>query len=711
MNNDQPRAAIGLMRKLHMEPDPWQAEVLQEDYHHLLLNCCRQAGKSTVVAMLGLTQALFNHGSLILLVSRSLRQAKELFRIVKDFHFRLGEPFKERANAAELQLENTSRVVCLPCSETTIRGYSKVALLVIDEAATVPDDLYRAVRPMLAVSAGRMICLSTPRGKRGFFYHSWAQGGDDWKRIEVAADKIPRIKPAFLDQERRAMGESWFRQEFCCSFEALEGLVYPDLHKCVVPGPAPQLKRRHGGIDFGYRNPFAAVWGGLDGDGVLWLTAEHYEREQPLSYHAALLPRDVSWVADPSGAGDRAELRCAGFLVNLGKNAIRQGIAAVQARIRAGTLRILEGACPNLLAEAGLYRWDDAPNDSASEQPRDGYDHALDALRYLVHNLDKHHLARPAGPKPPPPIRPSPNAPRPISGHAFATTAGGFPSADHACVSRSRPRIDHIDTKEQPQMTNDPIRNRIKSHRKVRAGDLVPHEWNFRFHPGNQRAALHASYREVGFARSLLAFELPDGRLKLIDGHLRRDLDPDMEVDVEILDVTEEEARKLLLTIDPLAVLAHTQEEIHERLQEITPIDDVDLQAVWQAQAQRFIDKNRHAPVNGLGQLGIALGPEDRARPRIRIDEGDVLWRAILERVGFLGQVSWQDQRANAAAVQLGKDVRPVELRSLARFLPGHSVASLGRALCCGYLVILPQKRRTAIQFTSWRQAVNPHEP
>src|SRR5712692_5414163 len=115
-----------------------------------------------------------------------------------------------------------------------------------------------------------------------------------------------------------------------------------------------------------------------------------------------------------------------------------------------------------------------------------------------------------------------------------------------------------------------PIRNRIKSHRRVRAGDLVPHEWNFRLHPEDQKAALQAIYQEVGFARSLLAYELTDGRLKLLDGHLRRDLDPDMEVDVEILDVTEDEARQLLLTIDPLASLAQ-QEEIRARLLEITP--------------------------------------------------------------------------------------------------------------------------------------------
>src|SRR5260370_21718438 len=106
------------------------------------------------------------------------------------------------------------------------------------------------------------------------------------------------------------------------------------------------------------------------------------------------------------------------------------------------------------------------------------------------------------------------------------------------------------------------IRNRIKAHRLVRAGDLVPHEFNFRTHPGHQHAALKALYREVGFARSLLAYELPDGRLKLIDGHLRRDIDPDMEVEVEILDVTDEEPRMLLLSIDPLAALAETPKQL-----------------------------------------------------------------------------------------------------------------------------------------------------
>lgn len=393
--------AVQLMRHLGLEPDPWQVEVLENGHRRLLLNCCRQAGKSTVVALLGLVEAIFVPGTKVLLVSRSYRQSRELFHIVTDFYRRLGSPFAERLNADELQLSNFSRIVCLPCREETIRGYSNVSLLILDEAARVPDDLYRAVRPMLAVSNGRLICLSTPYGKRGFFHDAWARGGDDWARIMIAAEQIRRITPEFLAQERRALGESWYRQEYCCSFEALEGLVYPDFARCVVEAGEPGASatgvpggRRVGGIDFGFRNPFAAIWGTLDGDGVLWLTGEHYARQKPLSYHARHLPRDVSWYCDPSGATERCELRCAGFVVRPGNNALRPGIAAVSARLENGTLRVLAGRCPNLLAEAELYRYSADPQERNAEVPLDDHNHALAALRYLISRLDERHQAR-----------------------------------------------------------------------------------------------------------------------------------------------------------------------------------------------------------------------------------------------------------------------------------------------------------------------------
>lgn len=126
-----------------------------------------------------------------------------------------------------------------------------------------------------------------------------------------------------------------------------------------------------------------------------------------------------------------------------------------------------------------------------------------------------------------------------------------------------------------------PIRNRIVEHVQVRAGDLLPHPLNFRRHPAGQRNALAASYEEVGFARSLLGYRLADGRIQLIDGHLRRDIEPDMIVTVEVLDVGDEEARKLLLTIDPLAALAENDKEVLAQLAAITEADAQVLKDLW----------------------------------------------------------------------------------------------------------------------------------
>jgi hypothetical protein len=130
-------------------------------------------------------------------------------------------------------------------------------------------------------------------------------------------------------------------------------------------------------------------------------------------------------------------------------------------------------------------------------------------------------------------------------------------------------------------------RNRIVAHVQVRAGDLLPHPLNFRRHSAAQRQALAASFAEVGFARSLLGFRLSDGRIQLIDGHLRRDLAPDMLVTVELLDVTEEEARKLLLTIDPVAELAETDADALARLRDMTPADSQVLRDFWQSLASK----------------------------------------------------------------------------------------------------------------------------
>jgi hypothetical protein len=110
------------------------------------------------------------------------------------------------------------------------------------------------------------------------------------------------------------------------------------------------------------------------------------------------------------------------------------------------------------------------------------------------------------------------------------------------------------------------IRDRIVELRRVRAGDLIPHPLNWRVHPRRQQDALRAILAEVGFADALLARQLSDGRLQLIDGHLRAETTPDLHVPVLVLDVTEAEAAKLLASLDPLAALAEADAEKLEEL-------------------------------------------------------------------------------------------------------------------------------------------------
>src|SRR5829696_8987496 len=143
-------------RTLDLEPDPWQERLLRSSSDRVLLICCRQSGKSTMSGLIALHRALYHPDSLILCLAPALRQSQELFGKVLSFYRDLGRPVPAQAERKlSLELQNDSRILTLPGSERTIRGYSGAALLVVDEAGRVDDELYYSVRPMLAVSGVR----------------------------------------------------------------------------------------------------------------------------------------------------------------------------------------------------------------------------------------------------------------------------------------------------------------------------------------------------------------------------------------------------------------------------------------------------------------------------------------------------------------------------------------------------------------------------
>ena len=170
--------------------------------------------------MLALDEAIHRPPALGLILAPALRQAQETFLKIKAALAELGSaaPPIEQESALSLEFATGSRIVCLPGKEATVRGFSAVSLLIVDEAARVPDPLYMAVRPMLAVSGGRIALLSTPFGKRGFFHEEATSGGADWERFTVTAHDCPRISREWLEAERNRIGDWWFRQEYLCEF-------------------------------------------------------------------------------------------------------------------------------------------------------------------------------------------------------------------------------------------------------------------------------------------------------------------------------------------------------------------------------------------------------------------------------------------------------------------------------------------------------------
>jgi hypothetical protein len=213
-------------------PDAWQRRLLRSTSKRRLLVAGRQCGKSQVCAVAALHNALFSPDSLILCLAPSLRQSQELFgQIITAYRALENVPVPPQAERKlSLELDNGSRIVTLPGSEKTIRGFSNVAMLLVDEAARVDDALYYAVRPMLAVSGGTLIMLSTPFGRRGIFFETYTQAQDhgDWEIFHAPATECPRISLEFLEEERQSMGDWWFSQEYEAKFMGTPGAWFTD---------------------------------------------------------------------------------------------------------------------------------------------------------------------------------------------------------------------------------------------------------------------------------------------------------------------------------------------------------------------------------------------------------------------------------------------------------------------------------------------------
>jgi phage terminase large subunit-like protein len=236
---------VAFARSAGLELDPWQEDVLRSKSKRILMNCARQTGKTTIAGALALHTALYTPRSFSLIFAPSLDQSLEFFRRVTELAHNLGmenlDP--EALRKTGLELKNGSRIEARPGSEKTARGRT-AGLILIDEAARIDDQLYLSLRPMLAVTQGSLVMLSTPWGKRGAFYEAWVSEEYLWERYLVTAYNCPRISPEFLEEERRSMPQRNFEMEYLCIFhdsrfqlftsEAVEQMFSDDLQELEI---------------------------------------------------------------------------------------------------------------------------------------------------------------------------------------------------------------------------------------------------------------------------------------------------------------------------------------------------------------------------------------------------------------------------------------------------------------------------------------------
>lgn len=238
-----------LMVRAGFPPDPWQAQLLRAPLCDAQLLCARQTGKSTGTSFLATRTALLSGNTTTLIVSPAQRQSGEMLRKVVRAMNALGRPVRVTAESATaLVLANGSRVLSLPASESTIRGYS-ADLLIVDEAARVPDDLLAGIRPMLAATGGKFVALSSAFARSGWFYDMWQEQGGARLKLSVKASECPRISAEFLKEERRVLGDRWYEMEYENVFgDAVQAVFSTDDIRRAVNADVCGLFEQAGGL-------------------------------------------------------------------------------------------------------------------------------------------------------------------------------------------------------------------------------------------------------------------------------------------------------------------------------------------------------------------------------------------------------------------------------------------------------------------------------
>ena len=209
------------MGHLKLKWDKWQQDVL-DHLGNISIRSGRQVGKSEVISEKAVRFAMAYPGTVTMIIAASQRQSSLLFEKVRAKVDILGDVYADKPTLTKLTLKNGSRIYSLPAGRSGyfIRGFT-LDLLIADEAAYIPETVWTAVTPMLAVSRklrkfGLTILISTPFGKGGYYYDSFTD--KDFRSFHISSEDCPRIPSEFLRKERQRMTKQEYRQEYLGEF-------------------------------------------------------------------------------------------------------------------------------------------------------------------------------------------------------------------------------------------------------------------------------------------------------------------------------------------------------------------------------------------------------------------------------------------------------------------------------------------------------------
>jgi PBSX family phage terminase large subunit len=373
-----------------------QAEILSDDHRFRIVNCGRRFGKTTL-AVEEIKCVAVAKVARIAYIAPTYQQARD---IAWQMMVRELKGIVKKINESRLEIEVVNRngdtsIIQLRGWESieTLRGQS-FDFIVIDEVASMRNfwmNWHEVIRPTLTDRKGQVIFISTPKGFN-HFYDLFNISDEDYRSFHFTSYDNPFIPKEEIDKAAQEIPEDRFAQEYMADFRKMEGLVYKefDRKRHVTKDEPTTVTDTVAGIDWGYKNPASSHRIRIDGDRHYWIDDEFYKSEQTTDQiiEAVRLKKPTKVYPDPAEP-DRIDMaRRAGLNVREVSKDIEAGIDTVRELLKQGRIHIRQ-SCVNLINEFETYRYPEKkPDQNEKETPIKENDHALDEIRYVLHNIE-----------------------------------------------------------------------------------------------------------------------------------------------------------------------------------------------------------------------------------------------------------------------------------------------------------------------------------